>query len=146
MPTYRALAADDSDVPGWVYQRSARVYQQFRGHGGTTLVAALLKENRLSFWCVGDSDLFLLRENKLYGLNARQEFKNDLILRALDGAFPVEEAFQDPQAGALSEYIGKEEERYTDLEADSGSHGALFPGVLRQAGGGNPGRRKAGPG
>ena len=30
--------ADDSDVPGWVYQRSARVYQQFRGHGGTTLV------------------------------------------------------------------------------------------------------------
>ena len=26
-----------------------------------------------------------------------------------DGAFPVEEAFQDPQAGALSEYIGKEE-------------------------------------
>ena len=25
--------ADDSDVPGWVYQRSARVYQQFRGHG-----------------------------------------------------------------------------------------------------------------
>ena len=90
---------DDSDVPGWVYQRSARVYQQFRGHGGTTLVAALLKENRLSFWCVGDSDLFLLRENKLYGLNARQEFKNDLILRTLDGAFPVEEAFQDPQAG-----------------------------------------------
>ena len=59
---------DDSDVPGWVYQRSARVYQQFRGHGGTTLVAALLKENRLSFWCVGDSDLFLLRENKLYGV------------------------------------------------------------------------------
>ena len=91
--------ADDSDVPGWVYQRSARVYQQFRGHGGTTLVAALLKENRLSFWCVGDSDLFLLRENKLYGLNARQEFKNDLILRTLDGAFPVEEAFQDPRQG-----------------------------------------------
>ena len=85
---------DDSDVPGWVYQRSARVYQQFRGHGGTTLVAALLKENRLSFWCVGDSDLFLLRENKLYGLNARQEFKNDLILRALDGAFPWRKRFK----------------------------------------------------
>ena len=101
--------AEDSSVPGWIAQHSARVYQQFRGQGGTTLVAALLKENRLSFWCVGDSDLFLLRENKLYGLNARQEFKNDLILRTLDGAFPVEEAFQDPQAGALSEYIGKED-------------------------------------
>lgn len=100
---------DGSDIPGWVSQRSARVYQQFRGHGGTTLVAVLLKGDRLSFWCVGDSDLFLLREGKLYGLNIRQEYKNDLVLRALDGAFPVEEAFYDPQAGALSEYIGKEE-------------------------------------
>ena len=101
--------ADDSDIPGWISQRSNRVYQQFRGHGGTTLVAVLLKGNRLSFWCVGDSDLFLLREGKLYGVNIRQEYKNDLVLRALDGAFPVEEAFHDSQAGALSEYIGKEE-------------------------------------
>ena len=72
-------------------------------------MAVLLKGARLSFWCVGDSDLFLLREGKLYGLNIRQEYKNELVLRALDGAFPVEEAFHDPQAGALSEYIGKEE-------------------------------------
>lgn len=101
--------ADDSDIPGWISQRSARVYQQFRGHGGTTLVAVLLKGNRLFFWCVGDSDLFLLRDGKLYGLNLRQEYKNDLVLRALGEAFPVEEAFHDSQAGALSEYIGKEE-------------------------------------
>ena len=101
--------AEDSSVPGWIAQHSARVYQQFRGQGGTTLVAAMLKENRLSFWCVGDSDLFLLREGRLYSLNIRQEFKNDLVLRALEGAFPVEEAFCDPQADALSEYIGKEE-------------------------------------
>ena len=101
--------AEDSNVPGWIAQHSARVYQRFRGQGGTTLVAALLKGNRLSFWCVGDSDLFLLREGRLYSLNIRQEFKNDLVLRALEGAFPVEEAFCDPQADALSEYIGKEE-------------------------------------
>lgn len=101
--------AEDSSVPGWIAQHSARVYQQFRGQGGTTLVAAMLKENRLSFWCVGDRDLFLLREGRLYSLNIRQEFKNDLVLRALEGAFPVEEAFCDPQADALSQYIGKEE-------------------------------------
>lgn len=101
--------AEDSNVPGWIAQHSARVYQRFRGQGGTTLVAALLKGNRLSFWCVGDSDLFLLREGRLYSLNIRQEFKNDLVLRALEGAFPVEEAFCDPQADALSQYIGKEE-------------------------------------
>ena len=89
---------DNSSVPEWVFGRSARVYRQFRGHGGTTLVAAFLKENLLSFWCVGDSDLFLLRKGRLYGMNIRQEFKNDLVLRALDGAFPVEDAFYHPQA------------------------------------------------
>ena len=101
--------AQDSQVVHWIRQRSARVYRQFRGHGGTTLVAAQVQGNRLSFWCVGDSDLFLLRAGKLYSLNIRQEYQNVLVLRALDGAFPVEEAFLDPQAGALSEYIGKEE-------------------------------------
>lgn len=100
---------EDSVVPRWVRQRSARVYRQFRGHGGTTLVAAKVKADRLSFWCVGDSDLFLLREGKLYSLNIRQEYQNELVLRALGGTFPLEEAFLDPQAGALSEYIGKEE-------------------------------------
>lgn len=100
---------DDGAVPEWIGQRSGRVYQQFRGQGGTTLVAALVRGQLLSFWCVGDSDLFLLREGKLYALNMRQEFKNDLILRALESTFPVEEAFLDPQAGALSEYIGKED-------------------------------------
>ncbi len=101
--------AEDSYIPGWISQRSAKVYQQFRGHGGTTLVAALLKRNQLTFWCVGDSDLFLLREGKLYEMNIRQEYKNDLILKSLEGIFPVEEAFHDPQAGALSEYIGKQD-------------------------------------
>ena len=101
--------AQNSQVLHWSRQRSARVYRQFRGHGGTTLVAAQVKGNQLSFWCVGDSDLFLLRAGKLYSLNIRQEYQNVLVLRALDGAFPVEEAFLDPQAGALSEYIGKEE-------------------------------------
>ena len=102
---------NDKDIPAWINWRSGKVYQQFRGHGGTTLVAALLRKNALSFWCVGDSDLFLLRSGSLYSLNMRQEFKNDLVLRAIEGAFPIEEAFADVQGGALSEYIGKENVR-----------------------------------
>jgi len=99
----------DINVPeGKIGKLSSRVYDQFRGHGGTTLVAALVKNGMLSFWCVGDSDLFLLREGKLFALNMRQEYKNDLLIRALKGVFPVEEAFSDPQSAALSEYIGKE--------------------------------------
>lgn len=99
---------EEDSVEEWIRQRSGRVYRQFRGHGGTTLVAALLKGKSLSFWCVGDSDLFLLRGGELYALNVRQEYKNDLILRSLEGTFSVEDAFTDPQAAALSEYIGKD--------------------------------------
>ena len=60
---------------------------------------------------MGDSDLFLLREGRLLALNTRQEYVNELALRALGGAFPLEDAFRDAQAGALCEYIGKEDVR-----------------------------------
>lgn len=108
---------DDGTLPGIVAQLSGQIYRKFRGQGGTTLVAALLKDGMLSFWSVGDSDLFLLREGKLYALNQRQEYKNDLLLRALQGAFPVERAYADPQASALSQYVGKEQIRCDYLRA-----------------------------
>lgn len=92
-----------------IFTCTRKIYQQFYGHGGCTLVAAWILGNQLHFWSVGDSDLFLLREHQLYALNTRQEFQKDLLLRSFQGAFPIEEAFSDPQAGALSQYIGKEE-------------------------------------
>ncbi len=95
-------------VRDWICRQSQKVYRQFRGQGGTTLVAAFIKDGALRFWCVGDSDLFLWRNETLYALNLRQEFKNELALRALEQGLPVAEAYEDPQAGALAEYIGKE--------------------------------------
>lgn len=91
-----------------IFTCTRKIYQQFYGHGGCTLVAAWILGNQLHFWSVGDSDLFLLREHQLYALNTRQEFQKDLLLRSFHGAFPIDEAFSDPQAGALSQYIGKE--------------------------------------
>lgn len=96
-------------VPELISACTQNIYQQFYGHGGCTLVAAWLFENRLHFWSVGDSDLFLLRSHQLYTLNTRQEFQKDLLLRSFHGTFPIGEAFTDPQAGALSQYIGKED-------------------------------------
>lgn len=98
-----------TSVPKLISTCTETIYQQFYGHGGCTLVAAWISGNQLQFWSVGDSDLFLLREHQLYALNTRQEFQKDLLLRSFHGAFPIEEAFSDPQAGALSQYIGKEE-------------------------------------
>ena len=101
----------------WIWQHNRWVYDQFRGLGGTTLVAALLRAGQLSFWCIGDSDLFLLRQGELYALHIPQEYRYELVLRALEEGWPLEAAFLDPQAGALTEYIGKAEVtcRYTRI-------------------------------
>ena len=66
-----------------------------------------VKENRLRFWSIGDSDILLFRNGNLTPLNIRHEYSNDLIVKAIDLGFPVTDAFSDPQAAALSEYIGK---------------------------------------
>ncbi len=100
---------DDDTVLPFVEEISADIYRKFLGHGGSTLVAITIRKNRLRFWSVGDSDLFLLREAHLYALNQRQEYKNELLMHALEGMGSVEAAYQDPQAGALLEYIGKED-------------------------------------
>lgn len=60
-----------------IFTCTRKIYQQFYGHGGCTLVAAWILGNQLHFWSVGDSDLFLLREHQLYTLNTRQEFQKD---------------------------------------------------------------------
>lgn len=148
-----------------IFTCTRKIYQQFYGHGGCTLVAAWILGNQLHFWSVGDSDLFLLREHQLYALNTRQEFQKDLLLRSFHGAFPIEEAFSDPQAGALSQYIGKEEvtldrthiphstfpfsgrypavmlrrnQRSTDPETNPRGDGASGSGLLQRARNSNP--------
>ena len=100
---------DEEQALQWIWQQSRRVYDRFRGRGGTTLVATLLRGERLWFCCAGDSDLFLLRQGELYPLHIPQEYRYDLALQALEIGSPLEAAFGDPQAGALTEYIGKAE-------------------------------------
>ena len=94
---------DDFDVPGYLSSISKSVYDNFFGQGGSTVVMIHLKGNRLRFWSIGDSDILLFRTP----LNIRHEYSNDLIVKAIDLGFPVTDAFSDPQAAALSEYIGK---------------------------------------
>lgn len=98
---------DDFDVPAYLSSISNNVCDNFYGRGGSTVVMIHLKENKLKFWSIGDSDILLHRDGKLIPLNIRQEYSNDLIVKAINLGFPVENAFTDPQAAALSEYIGK---------------------------------------
>lgn len=85
---------------------SDAVYSRYLGRGGATLAMAYIQGDRLWFWCAGDSDLFLLREQHLYALNARQEYGNDLLLSYALGDIPLRDALENPQAAALSQFMG----------------------------------------
>ena len=94
---------------------SARTFTEYRGTGGTTLALTQIEGDKLNFLSIGDSDLFLWREGLLYSLSRRHEYSNDLLLEALEDGADVNKAFTDPQASALSAYIGlaKPEADYT---------------------------------
>lgn len=98
---------EDFDVPAYLSSVSNNVYDNFYGQGGSTVVMIHLVGRRLKFWSIGDSDILLLRDGVLTPLNIRHEYSNDLIVKGIDLGFPVSDAFSDPQAAALSEYIGK---------------------------------------
>jgi protein phosphatase len=76
------------------------------GQLGTTLVAAVLRENQLHWVSVGDSGLFLRRGDDLAQLNTAHVYANDLDARAASGEIAREAALKDPQREALTSHLG----------------------------------------
>jgi len=83
-----------------------RIFAQYRGEGGSTVIAVYLFKGKLWFWSVGDSDIFLLRDNRICALNCRHEYQNALLLRAIRGEIKLDVAQTHPEKGALTEYMG----------------------------------------
>lgn len=92
-----------------VIQTNQRLYDRFHGEGGTTLVAAFIYQELLSWVSVGDSYLYLKRGPGLYRLNRDQNYRSKLYLEAIrSGALDTTEADQDPDGPRLSEFLGSE--------------------------------------
>lgn len=99
-------APDPEGWNAWLRACNERLFAAYGGRSGSTLVTAYLFRQQLWFWCVGDSDLYLMRDGALYAVNARQEYAGELLRRVLEDGGLVGDALHDPQAGALSEYLG----------------------------------------
>lgn len=92
---------------GWILDAlSNEIYQTHFGRGGTTVVITYVQNDKMWFASVGDSDLFLLRNNHIYAMNVRQEYGNQLLLRAADKAISVDQALIHSDAPALTEFMG----------------------------------------
>lgn len=75
--------------------------------GGSTLICGIILNEKLYFACVGDSYLYLLRGGRLIRINSEQNLCHERYLETIrNGNFDKEYAEQDPEAAALSNYLG----------------------------------------
>lgn len=106
--------------PGRQLERAVRaasgeVFRRLRGAGGSTVVAALIRDEKLYFTSVGDSYLFLLHDRVLTRLNRSQNVLSHALLASLlCGSPTLEEAWGDPDRDAITQFVGMEELEETD--------------------------------
>ncbi|MBM7621252.1 protein phosphatase [Bacillus tianshenii] len=73
---------------------------------GTTLVAAVIKEHHLYWISVGDSRIYLFRNQELIQLTEDHVYENELLEGVARGKLSKEDVEEDPQKDALTSYVG----------------------------------------
>ncbi|MCD8150296.1 MAG: protein phosphatase 2C domain-containing protein, partial [Clostridiales bacterium] len=88
------------------------------GRCGATLIAGLLKEGKFYYICIGDSRICLYRDGALIQLNREHVYRNELLLRAINGEGSLEEARIHPKGAGLTSFVGMGQIKYLDLPAE----------------------------
>ena len=101
------------------------VLEESRGFSGSTLIAALVKEKELFWVSIGDSHIYLYRDEELIQLNKDHNYAETLQEKVDAGEITQEEALHDPQKNALTSYIGIAQLEQIDYNTESL---ALFEG------------------
>ena len=84
-------------------------YSDGKVSAGSTVVAAYVNNGILHWICVGDSRLYLKRDDKLYQINEDHDYLNQLLADVIDGTLYLNEAFADKRKDALVGCIGNRE-------------------------------------
>ena len=87
---------------------NAQINRMLQGQerSGSTLVAALVKNGYLNFLTVGDSRIYLYRGGALIQLNREHIFQEELAVKAVNQATPLNQVRGDRQAHSLTSYFG----------------------------------------
>ena len=75
-------------------------------NGGSTVVAVLIKDSQMDYISVGDSHIYLLRNNRLTLINREHSFGALLKEKAARGEVDPNEPYVNPKRNALTAYIG----------------------------------------
>lgn len=76
------------------------------GHTGSTLTAAVIKDDELYWVSVGDSRIYLYRRGEMTQLTTDHDYARQLAQEAALGNISPEEAATHPQRQALTSYLG----------------------------------------
>lgn len=88
----------ETNVDAYMYASSMK--------GGSTVIAALISGNRLSFVSVGDSSIFLVRNREVKLLNHYHNYASVLSSKVRQGMISQQEADNDPMRSRITAYIG----------------------------------------
>ena len=75
-------------------------------NAGTTLICALVKENKLYWASIGDSRIYIIRGNKIARMTQDHNYSLELSEKVRQGLISKEEADNHPKKQALISYIG----------------------------------------
>ena len=101
----------DADIAGQlrdsVFAASAEIEDILEGDGGSTVVIGVVFREQLYYASVGDSYFYLKRGGGLYRLNAEHNVCHLRYLENIrDGGFDTQECRNDPEAAALTQFLG----------------------------------------
>ena len=89
---------------------NSAVYEKLDQSGGTTMVLALIYDEKLWYSSVGDSYLFLLHDRQLIQLNRCQTIFNELCLESIRaGELGTAAAMEDLEKHAITQFVGLEQ-------------------------------------
>ena len=80
--------------------------EEMIGKCGSTVVAVIIRENRLFWISVGDSHIYVYRNGKLVKMNRDHNYGTQLDESVARGEISIEEALSDKQRAALTSFIG----------------------------------------
>ena len=90
-----------------VYRASEEVEAILGGEGGSTIIAGIIYQEKLYYACVGDSFLYLRRNNCLYRLNREHNMCNQIFLECIrEGNLDPQYGRNDPESVALTQFLG----------------------------------------
>jgi len=119
----RLMDAAIQDACQHVYK--VAVEQQGKAGMGTTLTALLLIDRLAVVGHVGDSRLYLKRNNTLYHLTTDHSFVNEMVQR---GALSEEDALKHPMANLLTRAVGPQANVQADVNVLDVYDGDVFIG------------------